>query len=435
MASGTTVRARSVVVLASVALLAGATFATVPAIAVSATAFVRVNQVGYPAASAKRAFLMASDVETGATFSLKNGSNATVFSVRDRIRSWLVEHGVSARVRARFHLVRDRRHVFDRRGRPDPGLVAAVQDRHRLRAVLATAHERPLVLRNERDGAAYIPSALRTAPAHLNDQNAMTYLTPHANQTGHFKGDLTPLGVRIDASGGWWDAGDYLKFVQTSSYTEDMLLAGVRDFPGRWAPGRDVGFHRRGEVRHPVAPQDVGRPDRTLYYQVGIGNGNAKTRGDHDIWRLPQADDTLRRERPRVPLHPEPAGVPRGAARLAGQPEPRGARRGRVRDVLPGLPDERAEARGEVPARGRAHLRSGEHGTTGELLTVIPFSFYPESEWRDDLELGATELLLRARGRRPPDRAAAHGSGVLPRRRPRTGRTLTSRARTTPATR
>ena len=30
----------------------------------------------------------------------------------------------------------------------------------------------------------------------------------------------------------------------------------------------------------------------TLYYQVGIGTGNGKTLGDHDIWRLLQADDT-----------------------------------------------------------------------------------------------------------------------------------------------
>ena len=27
-----------------------------------------------------------------------------------------------------------------------------------------------------------------------------------------------------------------------------------------------------------------------------------------------------------------------------------------------------------------------------QLLTVIPYSFYPETEWRDDMELGATEL-------------------------------------------
>ena len=46
---------------------------------------------------------------------------------------------------------------------------------------------------------------------------------------------------------------------------------------------------------------------RTLYYQVGIGEGNDQTLGDHDIWRLPQADDTLRRHEPRRPLHPPPA--------------------------------------------------------------------------------------------------------------------------------
>ena len=34
-------------------------------------------------------------------------------------------------------------------------------------------------------------------------------------------------------------------------------------------------------------------PSRTLYYQVGIGGGNGKTVSDHDIWRLPQADDTF----------------------------------------------------------------------------------------------------------------------------------------------
>jgi len=28
----------------------------------------------------------------------------------------------------------------------------------------------------------------------------------------------------------------------------------------------------------------------------------------------------------------------------------------------------------------------------GHLLTTVPFDFYPETEWRDDLELGATEL-------------------------------------------
>jgi endoglucanase len=38
-----------------------------------------------------------------------------------------------------------------------------------------------------------------------------------------------------------------------------------------------------------------------------------------------------------------------------------------------------------------------------QLLTVIPYSFYPETEWRDDLELGATELYFAlAEGNLPP---------------------------------
>lgn len=35
---------------------------------------------------------------------------------------------------------------------------------------------------------------------------------------------------------------------------------------------------------------------------------------------------------------------------------------------------------------------------TGNLLTVAPFDFYPETEWRDDLELGATELYFALKG-------------------------------------
>ena len=43
------------------------------------SAFVRVNQVGYVAGASKRAYLMASSAETGATFVIKNSSGSTVF--------------------------------------------------------------------------------------------------------------------------------------------------------------------------------------------------------------------------------------------------------------------------------------------------------------------------------------------------------------------
>ena len=51
-----------------------------PVKAQSGLAFVRVNQVGYATTASKRAYLMASGAETGATFSVKNSSGITVYS-------------------------------------------------------------------------------------------------------------------------------------------------------------------------------------------------------------------------------------------------------------------------------------------------------------------------------------------------------------------
>ena len=59
------------------------------------------------------------------------------------------------------------------------------------RQLYATAMANSLSFyQNERDGPDFIPSALRTAPGHLNDENAMTYLIPDVNSNGNFKGDL-----------------------------------------------------------------------------------------------------------------------------------------------------------------------------------------------------------------------------------------------------
>ncbi len=54
------------------------------------SAFVRVNQVGYPSAASKRAYLLSSAAETGAVFSVKNSAGATVFSapVGASLGSW-----------------------------------------------------------------------------------------------------------------------------------------------------------------------------------------------------------------------------------------------------------------------------------------------------------------------------------------------------------
>ena len=55
------------------------------------------------------------------------------------------------------------------------------------------------------------------------------------------------------------------------------------------------------------------------------------------------------------------------------------------------------------PAFANRCLLAGEHifdladtAPSGNLTTYLPFSFYPETEWRSDLELGAVELYLAA---------------------------------------
>jgi len=84
-----------------------------------------------------------------------------------------------------------------------------------------------------------VANALRTAPAHLKDANAQVYDAPHLD-SNDFIYNVPPIKPlvpsktpNISADGGWWDAGDYLKYVQTTSYTVALMEIGVRDFPNQ----------------------------------------------------------------------------------------------------------------------------------------------------------------------------------------------------------
>lgn len=363
--------------------------------AASGSAFVRVNQVGYATTASKRAYLMASGVETGATFSVRNASGTTVYSapIGANLGTW--SNGYPDVYALDFSSV------------TTPGTYTIVTSGPIVGSspgftidTAANVYAKGLsnalsFYQNERDGANYIPSALRTAPGHLNDANAMTYLTPNANSSGRFSGDLSPLGVSIDASGAWWDAGDYLKFVETISYTVDMQEFGVRDFPNQLGTGSTTAnFNAEAKFGLDWLQHMWDDTTQTLYYQVGIGSGNAKTTGDHDIWRLPQADDNYGgtnslyryiRNRPVFRAAPASSLIsPNLAGRLA-------ADFALCFQIF----------KTSNPTYANQCLLSAEHifalantNPSGNLLTVIPYSFYPEVEWRDDLELGATELYL-----------------------------------------
>jgi endoglucanase len=367
------------------------------------SAFVRVNQVGYPADTSKRAYLMASAAETGATFSVKNrrGQIVDTGAVGASLGSWSKSYpfvyplDFAAVTRAGTYAL------------TVSGPIPASSPSFQVDSG-ASVYGTPLAnalafYQAERDGPDFIPSALRTAPGHLNDGNAMTYLTPKANPSGRFSGDLTPLGVQVDASGGWWDAGDYLKFLQIHSYTVGLLLTGVRDFPAQMGSAAPISnFTAEARFGTDWLQRMWDDSSGTLYYQVGIGEGNATTIGDHDVWRLPQDDDTFggsdplyRYIRNRPVFRAGPAGSPI-SPNLAGRDA---ASLGLCYQVY----------KASDPAYANRCLLSAEHifdlantAPKGNLLTAIPYSFYPETEWRDDLEWGATELARALQSGTPP---------------------------------
>jgi endoglucanase len=391
--------------VAVVVVAGGLHAATARSAPAPSSAFVRVNQVGYPATASKRAFLMASVAETGETFIVKDSAGGTALraTVGASLGSW------SSTYSHVYSLDFDSVTATGSYTISVSGLVPATSPSFRV-GTGANVYGEPLAnalsfYQTERDGPDFVPNALRTAAAHLNDEHAMTYLTPNVNPSGRFSGDLTSLGATVDASGGWWDAGDYIKGVQTLGYTTDLLLAGVRDFPGQMGPARGSTADFTDEAKFGTDWLLRMWDDQTLtlYYQVGIGTGNASTVGDHDIWRLPQADDTFGGT---DPLYRYIRNRPVFRAGPPGSP------------ISPNLAGRSAAAFGLCfqvfkatdPAFANRCLLAGQHifdlaDTTpkGKLTTYLPFSFYPETEWRSDLELGAVELYLAmADGGLPP---------------------------------
>jgi endoglucanase len=374
------------------------------------SAFVRVNQVGYAAGGSKRAFLMSSAAETGATFTIKNGST-TVFgpaAIGANLGSW--SNGFPDVYALDFD-------TFTTAGTYTisvSGPIAASSPSFKIDTgtnVYSSALANSMYFyQNERDGSNFVATPLRTAAGHLNDASATVYVTPSMNSSGRFSGSLVPATFNgsqftINAMGGWWDAGDYMKFVQTHSYTVALMLIGIRDFPNQMGTTgvTQNGLHFTDEAKFGLDWLQSMWDDKNeiFYYQVAIGNGNGKTISDHDIWRLPQADDTfdgctsLYRYICHRPVFVNPAALnSSGQIQASAKISPNLA--GRLAAAFALCFHEYQTSN---PTYANQCLSSAEHifdlantAPSGNLLTVAPFSFYPETEWRDDLELGATEL-------------------------------------------
>ena len=429
------------------------------------SAFVRVSQVGYEAGgSAARAYFMSSGTDADSTFTVVEASGHVLYSGRvgEHLGVWSNSKQLAYQVYALdfsvpcgrsytihvagAHPALSPHFAVDRPGVLYPGLL------------LNTL----FFYETQRDGPEFIRNALRTAPGHLKDESATRTQTPALDTDDNIDQvppalPLTPAGLpNIDASGGWWDAGDYAKYVETVSYTVSLMEIGIRDFPWQMGPHA---------MQHPPAPPNAvsyagdshpGAPvssdfteearfgvdwllrmwdsgHKRLTYQVdntqdwdyygegepsstaGICGGTYDSPfcllGEYDIWMLPQVQDHFQLDQTSAPCDPyttiyicnRPAYTdlpdkPSISPNLAGRLSAAFALCAQIhqRDDS-ALANRCLKAGREVFALAKTDLPDPAPAIYGGscttcLLTVVPFDGYPETVWDDDMELGAAEL-------------------------------------------
>ena len=388
--------AQPVIAGCGVAPLGGAA-PSLPVVGLQETASLmfRVNQLGYVAACPKRAFAMTRAAVSSRRFQivsprgrvLLRGTASSPARWNSRYVVYSIDFG-RLRTPGRYAI------VFAGRRSPD------------VRVAGAPALYRPLAdsalafLQSQRDGPEVIPGPMRRRPSHLNDASAAVYRIPSFRGTALAgppvpSGGLVPTGERVDVSGGWFDAGDYLKFVETASFTDVALLYTARDYPGGVSNPAALLAEARHGTDWLMKMWDQQR--RVLYFQVGIGDGtrNERILGDHDLWRLPQADDSSRAK----PGSPSWYATHRPvfAANASGAPiSPNLA--GRVAAAFALCAQVFAKSDPAYAARclldGQTIYDQANTHPSGKLLTSVPHAYYTEPEWRDDMELGAVELYL-----------------------------------------
>jgi hypothetical protein len=99
----------------------------------------------------------------------------------------------------------------------------------------------------QRDGASIVPGPLHRKPSHLLDRSAQVYAWPRMERGSDLilDNDLRPVRGTVDVAGGWFDAGDYLKFTHSTAYNDVLLFGSARELGDR-APASLVAEARHG---------------------------------------------------------------------------------------------------------------------------------------------------------------------------------------------
>ena len=262
---------------------------------------------------------------------------------------------------------------------------------------------------SERDGADVESSVLDRQPANLTDENAYVYEAPRYDDNDNLLGGFTKASGPVDVSGGWFDAGGgYEKFAYTATYADALMMIAERDFPAESAtlgPEASFGLQWLAKLWNPA--------QKVMYIQVGIGNGNApskgypdgKIQGDYNFWFQPQAEDQLDVTKggnpgptayyvkyrpvfeaapPGQKVSPDLAGRFAADFALGAQLQAKAGDAGFAQELLSRARSVYADAQ---------YLPTGATNV-GQIVTTYPSDYYPGTEWKSDMLWGAAELAL-----------------------------------------
>jgi len=347
--------ARSALSWVALVLVVGCagSFSARPSVAGGAErAFVRVNQVGYLPDDSKIALLLSHDDADGADFVVRDERGESALS------------GTVGRDRGAYgsfaHL-----YEVDLSSLDTPG-------RYRVTVGDATS---PQFAIGDGTYAGLVATSLRFFQIQrCGDTSPVGHGVCHLKD-GVAKGGRAD-GESLDATGGWHDAGDYLKFLQTHGFTTAMILAAYDRHPESFGSGSGtpaVLSEVRIGLDWMVKLWDADR--KILYYQLGDGS-------DHDVWRLPEGDDDVDRRRPAFACENGKGG------NVAGKAAASFALASRIwgNEAAP-FHDAGLAARYRTLAEDLF-----KYGKKRKAAQPSTDGFYDEESWADDMALAGAEL-------------------------------------------
>jgi endoglucanase len=366
------------------------------------SAQLRTDQDGYLTTDTKIAYLMGTEALSGETYKVVNAAGSTVAggTVTTTSRgSWNSAYPdvypidfSSVTTAGTYHVAVS-------------GTQSATSDTFQIESVSALYN--PLVadgvdfFQNQRDGATMVSgSSIARKPSHLNDSSATVYKTPNfiADSDGgtgdQISGQLAKVSGAgpVNAEGGWFDAGDYLKFTFTTAYADDLLYASDvalgASAPAALTTEAQYGVNYLDKMWNPST--------KTLYLQVGIGAGDETDYlGDHDLWRQPQADDSdtasedayaaahrpvFEAAAPGAKISPDVVGRVAAAFAYAAQQD----------EAAGNTSGAQTELNDATTLYAMADTSAAENDN---LASALPEAYYPEGIWHDAMELAATEIV------------------------------------------